>query len=161
MKRVCFNLPGHAHELTFSWYKNRPFLEDDRTCQYLADAILRAKEINNFGLLAYVFMPDHVHLLIWPREEHYSISKILLSIKQPVSRREFIFCRKHNPEKLENFFTGNKHAPYRFWQVGGGYDRNIISSGAMLNSINYIHNNPLRNKTVSAPKDWHWSSFAE
>ncbi len=161
MKRRRFEIPGHVHELTFACYKNQPLLECDRTCRYLVEAIKRAKYIHNFSLLAYVFMPNHVHLLIWPRTEIHSIAKILLSIKQSVSRRELIFSRKNDLTRLRLYQTNDKNSPYRIWQDGGGYDRNIISSGAIKNSIYYIHNNPIRKKLVSDVKDWYWSSFSE
>jgi len=47
---------------------------------------------------------------------------------------------------------------YRFWQRGGGYDRNLVSKQAVLNSIEYIHNNPVRKGLVKSPEDWNWSS---
>jgi len=115
-----YNIPGHAHELTFSCYKRRAFLTDDTFRLYLVESIIRAKSIHQFDLWAYVFMPEHVHLLIWPRNQIYSISEILLSIKQSVSRKALLYLRKYNPQKLKLMETGQKHTLYRFWQDGGG-----------------------------------------
>jgi putative transposase len=83
IKKSCkrYNIPGHAHELTFSCYKNQKFLLSDRTCQWLIDSIEKAREKHNFSLWAFVFMPDHVHLLIKPMDEDYNISNILKDIK--------------------------------------------------------------------------------
>jgi len=47
----------------------------------------------------------------------------------------------------------------RFWQRGGGYDRNISSVKELLEKIGYIHLNPIRRKLVGLPEDWQWSSF--
>src|SRR5207245_2228878 len=33
---------------------------------------------------------------------------------------------------------------HRFWQPGGGYDRNITSTEALRAAIDYIHANPVR-----------------
>ena len=85
--RKAINTPGHAHELTFSCYHRFQFLKAERTCQWLADAINAARTKCNISLWAYVFMPDHVHLLIYPNEPDYNISAILKAIKQPVHRR--------------------------------------------------------------------------
>jgi putative transposase len=161
--RQCrrYNIPGHAHELTFCCFQHRPFLKSERTCRYLSEAILRAKEIHQFDLWAYVFMPEHAHLLIWPKNEDYSISKILLSIKQPVSRRALIYLRKNNPNGLRLLATGQKHTPYRFWLDGGGYDRNIAIGSTLIDVVRYIHNNPVRCGLVSKPEDWLWSSAKE
>ena len=106
-------------------------------------------------------MPDHVHLLIFPRSENYSISAILLSIKQSTSRRELNYIRKYGPNKLKFFATGQKNTKYRFWQDGGGYDKNVTISKAIINMIKYIHNNPVRKGFVENAKEWKWSSVNE
>ncbi len=156
-----YNSPGNAHELTFSCYRNRAFLSSDRTCQYLADSIIRARQKHDFDLWAYVFMPDHAHLLICPRKPDYSISQILLSIKQSVSRKAIIYLKKHNPNGLKSLATGQKHRPYHFWQAGGGYDRNITSTRTIINAVRYIHNNPVRRELASSAEQWYYSSVRD
>jgi len=47
---------------------------------------------------------------------------------------------------------------YRFWQRGGGYDRNMIHSEIIRASIEYLHLNPVRKHLVERPEDWPWSS---
>ena len=153
-----YNLPGHAHELTFSCYRQQPFLLSEAACRYLADAIVRAKDKHQFDLWAYVLMPEHVHMLICPRFETYSVSDILLSIKQPVARKILNYLRKQNPKGLQRLATGQKHTRYRFWQDGAGYDRNITSREALINAIDYIHANPVRRGLVDVPENWPWSS---
>ena len=160
IRKTCrrFNDPGHAHELTFSCFKRRPFLLAERTRNYLAEAILRAKAKRQFHLWAYVVMPEHVHLMIWPTQENYSISDILLSVKQPVARRALIYLRKNRPDGLRALATGQKHTPYRFWQDGGGYDRNITLCSTLVEAIDYIHGNPVRRGFVEDAQEWDWSS---
>jgi putative transposase len=46
----------------------------------------------------------------------------------------------------------------RFWQRGGGYDRNITSTEALPAVIEYIHANPVRRGLVARAEDWEWSS---
>ena len=159
--RQTFDIPGHAHELNFTCYRNRPFLSNDRTCTLLAEAIEKARTLHEFDLWAYVFMPNHVHLLIWPTRETYSISAILQSIKQSVARRIMIHLREHEPDWLKQLQTGQKHTPYRFWQDGGGYDRNVQFSATLRDMVDYIHNNPVRKQLVETPADWEWSSARE
>ncbi|MGE5295511.1 MAG: transposase [Solirubrobacterales bacterium] len=76
-----YNFSDNAHELTFSCFRGRPFLKSERARDYLVDSIVAAKAKHAFDLWAYVFMPEHVHLLIHPRTETYSISDILRAIK--------------------------------------------------------------------------------
>jgi putative transposase len=160
--KICkrHNLAGHAHELTFSCYQNRPFLKSNRTCDWLVEAIQKAREKHNFSLWAYVFMPNHVHLLICPNQESYSIPSILQTIKQPVSFKAIQYLKKEKPDGLAQLATHQKTQPYCFWQKGGGYDRNISNIETLLATIRYIHNNPVQKTLVTTPEHWHYSSAA-
>jgi len=153
-----YNFVGNAHELTFGCFRNRPFLSKDRTRGYLVEAIDTAKQRHEFDLWAYVFMPEHVHLLIYPREEAYSIAAILRSIKQPVARRAMIYLRERNPRGLAWLATGQAGVPYRFWRAGGGYDRNMTCVQTIVKAAKYIHANPVRRGLVVNPSEWTYSS---
>jgi putative transposase len=67
MRRPAVNECGHAHELTFSCFHRYAFLKAERTCQWLADAIDEARKRLDFAVWAYVFMPEHVHIIVYPR----------------------------------------------------------------------------------------------
>src|SRR5262245_18898331 len=95
-RRRAYNDVGHAHELTFCCVDRYPFLRAERTCEWLADAINTARLEHNFEVWAYVFMPDHVHVLIHPLDEVYEMSRILSSIKEPVGRKAISYLRKHD-----------------------------------------------------------------
>ena len=47
---------------------------------------------------------------------------------------------------------------FRFWQAGGGFDRNLCNPKAIHSSVNYIEYNPVRAGLVNAPEEWQWSS---
>ncbi len=155
------NTPGDAHYLTFSCFQKRRFLSRDRTCQYVIDVLDRARSKFNFDLWAYVIMPNHVHLLLFSREEIYDMAKIETSIKLSVSRRALDYLRKHNPEGLRHLATGQRSTPYRFWQQGNGYDQNLNTLAAARSIGEYIHNNPVRAGLCVNPEDWAWSSARE
>jgi len=106
-------------------------------------------------------MPDHVHLLIFPRNKDYSISKILQSIKQPVSAKAIAYLKEHAPASLKKLSTGQKSRPYLFWQKGGGYDRNMTEVDTLIESVRYIHLNPVKKKLVEKPNDWYYSSAVQ
>ena len=161
--REChrYNIAGHAHELTFSCYRNQAFLTAERVCKYLVDSIITSREKHQFDLWAYVFMPTHVHLLICPRTTEYSISDILLSIKQPVSRKAVNYLKKNNPGGLRYLTTNESFKRYRFWQRGGGYDRNMTKIKTVIDSGRYLHNNPVRKGLVKSADEWHYSSAAD
>ena len=157
--RRNYNLPGHAHELTFSCYHRYPFLRSARTCHWLAEAIHEARLALAFDLWAYVFMPDHVHLIVWPREATYDIAEIRSAIKEPAARRAIAFLRRESPEWIEKLTRcRGSRTETLFWQSGGGYDRNITSPRTLARMIDYLHLNPVRKELVASAIDWHWSS---
>ena len=70
------------------------------------------------------------------------------------------FLKKTDPAWLERLTArqpGGK-VERHFWQPGGGYDRNIFSTKALMSVVNYIHANPVRRGLVEDPLDWEWSS---
>jgi len=159
-KRVThFNLPSHAHSLTFSCNNRHPYFKSDRTCRWLIEAIDKARSDWNFRLWAYVIMPEHVHIIVWPNEKIYDISDFLKSIKQSVSRNARYFLEKENPLALEKMILkrGNR-ATFKFWQTGPGYDLNLYADEKLMEKIEYIHNNPVRRSLVKSTTDWKWSS---
>jgi len=123
-----YDEPGHAHYLTFSCFRNQPFLKGPRACQWLVESINTARAQHPFDLWAWVFMPEHVHLLLRPHAEE-NIGAILSAIKVPVGKRAAGWVRREAPQFLPRMLdvqpNGKKFV--RFWQRGGGYDRNITS----------------------------------
>jgi putative transposase len=164
-RKTCkrFNDPGHAHALTFSCFRRQPFLSKDGSRQWLIDAIDRARRLHSFHVWAYVIMPEHAHLLIWPSELMYDISDILNSIKQSVAKRALLHVRREAPAFLVRMedCQPNGRCHYRFWQRGGGYDRNIIEPAAVFHEIGYLHGNPVRRRLCLRAEDWLWSSAAD
>ena len=158
-----YNTPGHSHFLTFSCFRRQPFLSKDRTRQWLAGTIIAARSEFNFRIIAWVFMPEHVHLLINPRQRPYSISDILSANKTPVTRAAKRYITASAPDFLPKMLDRqpNGRQACRFWQRGGGYDRNIYSPDELWEKIDYIHMNPVKRKLVTRATDWQWSSATD
>ncbi len=104
--RRPWNEAGHAHELTFSCFGRLPLLSYDCICQWLLDAIDTARARWDFDLWAYVLMPEHVHMLVYPRRPHYEIATFLKSVKQSVARKAVSMLRKNEPEVLARLRVG-------------------------------------------------------
>lgn len=68
-RKKTYNTPGDAHFVTYSCQERLPLLSKDRSRRRVIDAIREARSKQSFALWAYVIMPEHVHLLIWPRPE--------------------------------------------------------------------------------------------
>jgi putative transposase len=159
MRRPAVNESGHAHELTFSCFRRYTFLKAERTCQWLADAIDQARAEWEFALWAYVFMPEHVHLMVWPKRPDYDIRLILQAIKEPVGRKAVKHLRANAPHWLPRITVQRgRRLERRFWQAGGGYDRNVVEPQTLLAMVEYIHANPVRRGLAGRAEEWKWSS---
>jgi len=157
-----FNEPGDAHFLTFSCYRRMALLSKDRTRLWLVDAIREAREKHRFDLWAWVFMPEHVHLLIWPRQAGYKIEGILADVKRPVGQKAIQWLKRNGPTFLRQLTVRNRNRTHhRFWQAGPGQDRNVYDVATAYQIVEYIHNNPVRRGLVIRPEDCPWSSAGE
>ena len=158
-RRRRYDEPGQARELTFSCYRGYQFLSRDRTRQWFIDALDAARKKWPFDLWAYVIMPEHVHLLVYPREPGLMVGRIAGEIKENVARKAIDFMTEHAPEWLRRITVREgERVRRRFWQPGGGYDRNAIELATVHRMIEYIHGNPVRRRLVVRPEDWEWSS---
>jgi len=152
--------PGDLHELTFSCHAGLALLAEEMARKLLCESINRAIERHNYRLVAFVLMPEHVHLLVCPMAAHPAIDELLYAIKRPFSYR----MKQHyetirDPIRAELTVRERpERTRFRFWQEGGGYDRNISTPAAILASIDYIHMNPVRRGFVDCARDWKWSS---
>lgn len=97
------------------------------------------QQLLKYQLHAYVVMPNHVHLLITPRE---ALRRITHSLKRFTSRRA--------NELLH--LTGQP-----FWQEES-YDHLVRDAEGFERIVRYIENNPVRAGLAKNPNDFPWSS---
>ncbi len=83
-----YHNPGDCHELTFSCFHRIPLLANDPWRQLLAESIDKALDAHALRLSAFVFMPEHVHLLVWPIDpKEAKISDFLKTLKMSCSTK--------------------------------------------------------------------------
>lgn len=146
---------AYARFLTFSCFRRLPLFLNDRIKQEFVDVMACARREYGFLLIAWVIMPEHVHLLIRPRPSGHPVPRLLMAIKQPFAQRVIARWRRLDAPVLRRIVdAGGTH----FWLPGGGYDRNTYSEREFAEKIEYIHWNPVRRGLVESPTDWHWSS---
>ncbi len=162
-KRVRhYDNPDEVHELTFSCYQRMPLLSRHDWCVELSRSIDAAAQNHRFGLAAFVFMPEHVHLLVYPLDSHARVSALLYAIKRPFSYRIKRCLIREQDSLLERLTIRERPGKtvFRFWQEGSGYDRNLSSPKVIQGAIEYIHLNPVRRGLCGRPEQWKWSSFS-
>ena len=120
--RKLSDVPGEAHELTFSCYRRLKMLSRDRTRLWLIEALDAARHKHDFELWAYVIMPEHAHVLLYPRRAEYDTGAIRQLIKQPVGQKAINWLKSNDPAWLNELrkISADGRVHYLFWQPGGG-----------------------------------------
>lgn len=151
---------GHARALNWCCFQNLPLLRSDRARRWFVDATHRALDRHDVALWAYCIMPTHVHMLVFPRTAQPNIGAFRASITRSSAAVALAWLREHNstilPRLLDEQPSGR--SSHRFWQRGGGYDRNLWSPRHIWNMIDYIHHNPVEAALCTRSIDWPWSS---
>lgn len=98
-----------------------------------------AKDLQYLDLHSYVILPNHVHMLIWPRVDP---RKLLQSVKRYSARQANKILRR---------------AREPFWQ-GECYDHWVRNDGEFARVCRYIENNPVRAGLAAKPEDYRWSN---
>jgi putative transposase len=149
---------GHLHFLTFSCYRRRPLLSSVRARNLVVKILAEVRARYDFGVVGYVLMPEHVHLLISVPAKG-TPSKVVQVLKQRVSRALRAKTRRSAKGQLALKFPDAADGLRRFWQRRF-FDFNVYSGRKLRQKLDYMHRNPLVRKLVEHPKDWPWSSWS-
>lgn len=155
-----YHEPGDLHLLTFSCYRRMALLTNDPWRVSLGQAVREGLETYRYRLAAYVFMPEHVHLLVYPLAKGDDIDDLLKAIKRPHSSRVKKLLIEAESDLLKTLTIRQRPGvtTFRYWQEGPGHDSNIQDAEAALAAIDYIHMNPVKRKLVERAVEWKWSS---
>src|SRR5271167_3664250 len=86
-RRRRYAEPGQPRELTFCCYRRYPFLGKERTREWFREALEEARTASGFHIWAYVLMPEHLHLLVYPGQAPERMARFLQALKEPVARQ--------------------------------------------------------------------------
>ena len=116
----------------------RQFNPAERTL--ICEVFHATRRRRGFRLPGFVVMPDHIHLLVLPTLQD-TLSGIVQEIKSVTSRKINARRRKGGPLWQKAFFDHYMRTPTE-----------------LLETLEYIHQNPLRKGLVTKATDWTWSS---
>ena len=148
-------IPYGIRFVTFSCYQRLPLLSHPAIRDVFVRSLGDACERDRLQLFAWVIMPEHVHLLIRP-PEGVTLGASLRSLKQSVGQRVVSRWRELRAPVLTRVTT--PAGTIRFWQKGGGFDRNVRDETEFTKEVRYVHHNPVTRGLVDKPEDWEWSS---
>lgn len=160
--------PGHIHFWTISCYRRLAFFWEDSMKQIVIDALRVLQTRHNICLIAYVVMPEHVHVILYPHargsDTPIPISKLLHAFKRHVGVRGMnrlrTLWKKHGQlwSRPLNDWAHGKYDKRVLW-TARGYDFNITREKTLFQKIDYCHKNPVTRGLVATADQWKWSSF--
>ena len=133
----------------------------------IVKSLLAARDKRRCYLLAWCLMPEHIHMLVIPREEPVAARPVGASSparfedERPNALSYFVAGWASSSAHLVNRAAGRKGP---LWQEGF-HDHRVRHTERLDVIADYIHNNPVRRGLVDEPAEWKWSSanhgFAE
>ena len=159
--RSNFGDKGHVFFLTTTVVKfGQVFACGEEYYLILRDSLKHVLKEHRAALLAYVFMPSHVHLVI-AMSQGESISALMRDFKKFTSTKiRQQLERDHNTywlQRLRQNALGVENQRFKLWM--DRFDDLVITSEHTLRvKMEYIHNNPVQAGLVVVPEDWRFSS---
>jgi len=133
---IRYEHTGSFHFLTFSCFHRFQHLGTAAARELFEEALERMRQRYRFVVAGYVVMPEHVHLLIGEPVKGV-VSGVIHALKLSVAMR-----RAERP----------------FWQARY-YDFLVHNEEKRVETLRYMHRNPVKRGLVEKPEQWAWSSF--
>jgi putative transposase len=156
-----FHKTGALHFITWSCRDRQPLLATPARRDLMLRVLEQMRNRYRFGVVGFVIMPEHVHLLI-SEPEIRTVSSAISAIKLGFTRRMF---SKDKPGEerpgaplLAGVARSGGSSNHHFW-MKRYYDFNVFSSRKIAEKLHYMHENPVVRGLVERPEDWKWSSF--
>jgi putative transposase len=145
------------HYVTTVTFNRARIFDDDASCHIFIDCLAELRLIHPFKLLAYVIMPDHIHMILNPME--CDISLIMRKLKGKSAKLILDLLRSDNRQfllkTLELKSRGRQHAVW----LKDFSSIDLWSHKFVMQKLNYIHMNPVRAGLCDHPSNWKWSSY--
>lgn len=132
-------LPGTPHHVTQRGNgRQRTFFEETDYALYL-DLLAAAAERAQSEIWAYCLMPNHVHIVLVPSDEH------------GLSRT---FGELHR--RYTGYINTRRRTTGHLWQ--GRFGSVAMDEAHLHHALRYVSLNPVRARLVTKPEKWRWSS---
>lgn len=131
--------------------------------QVIINSLKYCQRHKGLEIFAYCLMSNHLHMIC--KAEEGLLSDIIRDFKKFTSK-EIIRTIEESPESrrkwmLDLFEKACEHLKrdqqYKVWQ-NGYHAESLISAKFIKQKLNYIHNNPVKDRIVENPEDYLFSS---
>jgi len=141
-------LDGYSYYITIVTYRREPLLVT--YIDKLREAFMHSKKIYRYNIDAIVVLPDHLHMIITPKNA-LEYPEIIKQIK-----RSFVYNLPNSvKEHSKTHLTSSQYhrGDAGIWQ-GRYYEHTIRNEKDMIEKMQYIQNNPIKHGLCSHNEIW-------
>lgn len=132
-------------------------------CKILWESLQYCRKEKGMKLYAFVFMTNHIHLVISASDKNIKLWEIIRDFKKFTAQKIIQKMKKEENRKwildvMEKAGKENSvNTKYQFWIQDDGA-KEIQTEDFLQQKVDYIHMNPVRAQMVMNPEDYVWSS---
>jgi len=160
MGRVRYTIyePTHPHFITCTILHWIPIFTNRDSVQIVLDSLKYLQKEDNLKIYAYVILENHLHMVIQSK----NLPKTVAKFKSFTAKEILKLLKEKNVkiilEQLAFYKKAHKRdREYQVWQEG--YKPKLITSQEMMiETIKYIHYNPVKRGYIDNPIHWRYSS---
>jgi len=135
-----------------------PVFTRPQTVEIVLNSWRHLQEHNQFQLLGYVILENHLHVIARAPE----LSRAMQSFKSYTARQILDYLDEQGARTLLNQFarlklSHKKDSQYQLWQEGSK-PKQIRTDSVMWQKLEYVHFNPVKRGYVDEPVHWRYSS---
>jgi putative transposase len=134
------HIKEYPYVVTTVTLNREPIFKEPKAADIVLESVLFGRRQQWYYLLSFVIMPDHMHLIIIPRDKN--ISQCMKSIKGFSARRVNSMFDRKGP----------------IWQ-NGFYDYVLDGEEKVLSRMRYLEDNPVRKGLTTGPESYQYSSM--
>ena len=134
---ATFSYQGrYTYLLTFVTHERVVVFDDASVVELTVSQFLRASREKRFEMIAYCFMPDHVHIIACGKNDDSDLKVFVKLAKQ-----------------YSGYYYARGHQRQRLWQHGSN-DHIVRDDVDLLERLRYVVNNPVAAGLVERAEDY-------
>jgi len=160
MERYRILSDGAVYFVTLTVVDWLPVFISQEACQIITDSLNFCHEHKGLRVNAYVFMPTHLHAILFREEfDPEALKATLTDFRKFTARKLIEHCVRFMPACYDSVFleSAGMDRNRRFWQPTL-HPEQIETESFWIQKRDYLHDNPCRKGLVVRAEQWRFSS---
>ena len=147
---------GVLHYVTINIRDRRQAFRSEAFARAACHALRRHCDEHPAKLVAYVVMPEHMHIIVNPQDG--DINRFLSQLKPAITDLVTEIAAKQQNQRVLSWLYDTHLQQHRLWQ-DSKYNFHLFTERLIWQKINYIHTNPIARRLSQTAADYPYSSY--